>query len=109
MNDRLEKLACMKRLHDALSEAIAALESGRDADVEYRSPEHGWHCYPWLDSVEHRSTIKPREVWVNEYPDGLNYEGLRRKFYDSREIADACARDSRIRCTRFVEAPNDEP
>ena len=103
MNDRLEKLACMKRLHDALSEAIAALESGRDADVEYRYPEHGWHRYLWLGSVEHRCTIKPREVWVNEYPGGG------RKFYDSRDVADACARDSRIRCTRFVEAPDDEP
>jgi hypothetical protein len=103
MNDRLEKLACMKRLHDALSEAIAALESGRDADVEYRYPEHAWHRYPWLDSVEHRCTIKPREVWVNEYVGGL--AGA----FDSRRDADEHATPHRIRCTRFVEAPNDEP
>ena len=103
MNDRLEKLACMKRLHDALSEAIAALESGRDADVEYRYPEHAWHRYPWLDSVEHRCTIKPREVWVNEYS-GDSWAMCR-----TREEADKRARSSRIRCIRFVEAPNDEP
>ena len=103
MNDRLEKLACMKRLHDALSEAIAALESGRDADVEYRYPEHGWHCYPWLDSVEHRCTIKLREVWVNEYSCGKWAAWLTREDADKRAMSD------RIRCTRFVEAPNDEP
>ena len=105
MNDRLEKLACMKRLHDALSEAIAALESGRDADVEYRYFEHAWHRYQWLDTEhrDYRCTIKPREVWVNEYSDD------KWAAWRTREEADKRAMSDRIRCTRFVEAPNDEP
>lgn len=103
MNDRLEKLACMKRLHDALSEAIAALESGRDADVERRYPEHAWQRYQWLDSVEHRCTIKPREVWVNIHP-GDNWVMWR-----TREEAAGYQASDIIRCIRFVEAPNDEP
>lgn len=100
MNDALDNI---KRLRDVLNEAIAALEAGREVKVEEKLPsEDVWHNVAFRDR-KYRCVIKPREVWANEYPGGG------RKFYDSREIADACARDSRIRCTRYVEAINDEP
>lgn len=43
---------------------------------------------------------KPREIWVNEYP-----EGLGSKWHDSQEIADDWAKNhmARIRAVRFVE------
>ena len=101
MNDALDNI---KRLRDVLNEAIAAMEAGREVKVEEKLPYGG----AWVEVIEfvqrdYRCVIKPREVWVNEYPGGG------RKFYDSRDVADACARDSRIRCIRFVEAPDNEP
>ncbi|NLE27184.1 MAG: hypothetical protein GX625_17985 [Clostridiaceae bacterium] len=106
-NDALDNI---KRLRDVLNEAIAALEAGRDVRVEEKHPSdtEAWNEVAVFRDRDYRCVVRPREVWVNEYPDGLDYAGLGRKFYDSREIADACARDSRIRCIRFVEAPPEE-
>ena len=96
-NDALNNI---KKLRDVLNEAIAALETGRDVRVEEKHPSdtEAWNEVAVFRDRDYRCVFRPREVWANEYPDGG------RKFYDSREIADACARDSRIRCTRFVEA-----
>ena len=96
-NDALNNI---KKLRDVLNEAIAALEAGRDVRVEEKHPSdtEAWNEVAVFRDRDYRCVFRPREVWANEYPDGG------RKFYDSREIADACARDSRIRCTRFVEA-----
>ena len=100
MNDALDNF---KRLRDVLNEAIAAMESGREARIEQKLPYGGvWDEMFEFAEREYRCVLKPREVWVNEYPAGG------RIFYDSRDIADACARDSRIRCTRYVEAINDD-
>ena len=106
-NDALDNI---KRLRDVLNEAIAALEAVREVRVEEKHPRDvvTWHEVAVFRDRDYRCVVRPREVWVNEYPDGLDYAGLGRKFYDSREIADACARDSRIRCIRFVEAPPEE-
>ena len=100
-NDALDNI---KRLRDVLNEAIAALEAGRDVRVEEKHPSdtEAWNEVAVFRDRDYRCVFRPREVWANEYPDGG------RKFYDSREIADACARDSRIRCIRFVEAPPEE-
>jgi len=96
-NDALNNI---KKLRDVLNEAIAVLETGRDVRVEEKHPSdtEAWNEVAVFRDRDYRCVFRPREVWANEYPDGG------RKFYDSREIADACARDSRIRCTRFVEA-----
>ena len=100
MNDALDNF---KRLRDVLNEAIAAMESGREARIEQKLPYGGvWDEMFEFAEREYRCVLKPREVWVNEYPAGM------RIFHDSRDVADACASDSRIRCTRFVEAPPEE-
>lgn len=100
-NDALNNI---KRLRDVLNEAIDAMEAGREVMIEQKLPYGGvWDEMFEFAERDYRCVIKPREVWVNEYPAGG------RIFYDSRDIADAYARDSRIRCTRYVEAPNDEP
>ena len=96
-NDALNNI---KKLRDVLNEAIAVLETGRDVRVEEKHPSdtEAWNEVAVFRDRDYRCVFRPREVWANEYPGGG------RKFHDSREIADACARDSRIRCTRFVEA-----
>lgn len=100
MNDALDNI---KRLRDVLNEAIAAMESGREVKVEEKLPsEEEWHNVAFRDR-KYRCVIKPREVWVNEYPYGTT------AIHYSREDAEIRATPDRIRCTRFVEAPDDEP
>ena len=101
MNDALNNI---KRLRDVLNEAIAAMEAGREAKIEEKLPYGGaWVEVIELVEREYRCTIRPREIWVNEYVGGL--AGV----FDSKKEADERATPNRIRCTRFVEAPNDEP
>jgi hypothetical protein len=100
VNDALDNF---KRLRDVLNEAIAAMEAGREVMIEQKLPYGGvWDEMFEFAEREYRCVLKPREVWVNEYPGGATC------WHDSRELADRCARDSRIRCTRYVEAPPEE-
>ena len=101
MNDALDNI---KRLRDVLNEAIAAMESGREVKVEEKLPYGG----AWVEVIEfvqrdYRCVIKPREVWVNEYPRNVA------TMWRTREEADERATQDRIRCIHFVEALDNEP
>jgi len=100
-NDALYNI---KRLRDALNEAIAAMEAGREVKVEEKLPcDEQWNEVNVFRDRDYRCVVRPREVWVNMYS-GDSWAMCR-----TREEADKRARSSRIRCIRFVEAPNDEP
>ena len=46
-----------------------------------------------------------KEIWANEYMCSDN--SVRYRGYPTREMADQNALNNRIRCTRYVEAPDD--
>ena len=101
MNDALDNF---KRLRDVLNEAIAAMESGREARIEQKLPYGGvWDEMFEFAEREYRCVLKPREVWVNEYPRNVA------TMWRTREEADERATQDRIRCIRFVEALDNEP
>jgi hypothetical protein len=100
-NDALDNI---KRLRDVLNEAIAAMEEGREVRIEQKLPYGGvWDEMFEFAQRDYRCVIKPREGWVTEYA------GDKWAVWSTREEADKRAMSDRIRCTRFVEAPNDEP
>lgn len=100
-NDALDNI---KRLRDALNEAIAAMEAGREVKVEEKLQSgEQWNEVAVFRARDYRCVVRPREVWVNEYGGGV--AGA----FGSKKEADERATPNRIRCTRFVEAPNDEP
>ena len=101
-NDALNNIT---KLRDVLNEAIAAMESGREVLVEEKRPcdVATWHEVAVFCDRDYRCTIKPREVWVNEYPRNVA------TMWRTREEADERATQDRIRCTRFVEALDNEP
>lgn len=41
---------------------------------------------------------KPREFWINEYPEGLSYVT-----HETKDCADSAACSGRVRCVKFVE------
>jgi hypothetical protein len=100
-NDALNNI---KKLRDVLNEAIAAMESGREVRVEEKHPCDvvTWHEVAVFRDRDYRCVIKPREIWVNEYPYGTA------AIHHSLEEAEGLATPDRIRCTRFVEAMDDE-
>ena len=93
----------MKRLRDVLNEAIAAMEAGREVMIEQKLP-YGrvWGEMFKFAERDYRCVIKPREIWVNEYSCGKWAAWPTREEADKREVS------RRIRCTRYVEAPDDE-
>jgi hypothetical protein len=99
-NDQLQHL---KAVRDVLINAVELAEKNRYVTIEYR---YRCTCGGWtllnIEQCDYRCTIKPREVWVNEYSSG------KWAAWPTREEADKRATSDRIRCTRFVEAPPEE-
>lgn len=97
-NDALNNI---KKLRDVLNEAIAALEAGREVQVEEKRPcdVATWHEVAVFRDRDYRCTIKPREVWINENADG----SLRCAAMKTREYAQFSAVKGR-NPIRFVEA-----
>ena len=99
-NDALNNI---KRLRDVLNEAIAAMESGREARIEQKLPYGGvWDEMFEFAEREHRCVIKPREVWVNTSGGKLG-----EYVHASREEALAYSQPNN-KPIRFVEAINDD-
>ncbi len=101
-NDALNNIT---KLRDVLNEAIAAMESGREVRVDEKRPcdVETWHEVAVFCDRDYRCVVKPREVWINEYPRNVM------TMWRTREEADERATQDRIRRTRFVEALDNEP
>lgn len=97
------QLADLKAVRDVLINAVELAEHGRDVTIEYR---YRGTCGGWTllntEQCDYRCTVRPREVWANEYWGGLG--GV----FCTKMVADEHATPNRIRCIRFVEAPPED-
>ena len=99
-NDALDNI---KRLRDALNEAIAAMEAGREVKVEEKLPcDEQWNEVNVFRDRDYRCVVRPREVWVNDY------RGDKWRMLRTREEADKRAIRDIIRWIRFVEDQQEE-
>ena len=103
---RTESLDSLKQLRDVLNKAIAAIESGREVEIDIKLPgEYGgtWQEFDLGPHREFRCIITPREVWINENMDG----SLRLVAMRTRTEAQASASPGHDPI-RFIEAPFQE-
>lgn len=101
-----EYLNTLRQLRDVLDQAIAAIESGREVEINTRFPgEYGgaWQEFDFGRHQECRCVIMPHERWFNRLGNG----NLSVYAHPTREEALRYANSDR-EPIRFIEAPFQE-
>jgi hypothetical protein len=84
---------------------VQALADGKTIQIQPTPNGNG----PWKDLFDpefseshtcYRIKPEPREIWVNEYPDGYNPYSV---LFETKEEADRCKAPKRSRCIHFKE------